>query len=118
MESSTIRQRCRGARERKVHRLVLSRFAPPPQRAKIGPAGDPGPAPFARADNERDITLELVSKGLLKVQKADPRGLKPAFWAVLGGTAEAVPFPKPILETSSSHSGASLPFPPRSPPLS
>jgi hypothetical protein len=29
-----------------------------------------------------------------------PRGLKPAFFAALSGTAEAVPFPKPIFETS------------------
>src|ERR1039458_7521144 len=32
-----------------------------------------------------------------------PQGLKPAFWAGLGGTAEAVPYPKPILETSPSN---------------
>jgi septum formation protein len=37
-----------------------------------------------------------------EVQKGDPQGLKPAFVAGLGGTAEAVPFPKPILVTSSS----------------
>ena len=29
-----------------------------------------------------------------------PQGLKPAFLAAFGGTAEAVPFPKSILETS------------------
>jgi len=36
---------------------------------------------------------------LLRVQKGDPQGLKPAFWADLGGTAEAVPYVKPIFET-------------------
>jgi len=41
---------------------------------------------------------------LLRVKKGDPQGLKPAFLVTLGGTAEAVPFPKPILETSSSGS--------------
>jgi hypothetical protein len=30
-----------------------------------------------------------------------PQGLKPAFLLVLSGTAEAVPYPKPIYETSS-----------------
>src|SRR5208337_4371037 len=30
-----------------------------------------------------------------------PQGLKPAFFQVLNGTAEAVPYPKPIYETSS-----------------
>jgi hypothetical protein len=40
--------------------------------------------------------LELVSKILFRVQKADPQGLKPAFLAGLGGTAEAVPCPKPF----------------------
>jgi hypothetical protein len=47
------------------------------------------------------MLLELVSKILLKLQKADPQGLKPGFWAGLGGTAEALPFPKPIFETGS-----------------
>ncbi|MBZ5547291.1 MAG: hypothetical protein LAO22_04880 [Acidobacteriia bacterium] len=46
--------------------------------------------------------LELVSKILLRVKKADPQGLKPQLLAALGGTAEAVPFPKPIFETTSS----------------
>jgi hypothetical protein len=37
---------------------------------------------------------------LLRVQKDDPQGLKPAFLAALGGTAEAMPFPKAsVLET-------------------
>jgi hypothetical protein len=31
-----------------------------------------------------------------------PQGLKPAFLADPSGTAEAVPFPKPIYETSST----------------
>jgi hypothetical protein len=44
--------------------------------------------------------LELISRILLKVQKADPQGLKPAFWAARCGMAEAMPFPKPIFETS------------------
>ncbi|MGD0791131.1 MAG: hypothetical protein ABR920_05105 [Terriglobales bacterium] len=30
-----------------------------------------------------------------------PQGLKPAFFRALNGTAEAVPYPKPIYETSS-----------------
>ena len=45
---------------------------------------------------------ELVPKILLRVQPGDPQGLKPAFLVGLGGTAEAVPFPKPICETSSN----------------
>jgi hypothetical protein len=32
-----------------------------------------------------------------------PQGLKPAFLLALNGTAEAVPYPKPIYETPSSH---------------
>jgi hypothetical protein len=32
------------------------------------------------------------------VKKGDPQGLKPVFPVALSGTAEAVPFPKPILE--------------------
>src|ERR1019366_4860781 len=31
-----------------------------------------------------------------------PQGLKPAFFRALNGTAEAVPYPKPIHETSST----------------
>jgi hypothetical protein len=30
-----------------------------------------------------------------------PQGLKPAFSQAVNGTAEAVPYPKPIFETSS-----------------
>jgi len=33
----------------------------------------------------------------------EPQGLKPAFLAPLDGTAEAVPYPKPICETGSSY---------------
>jgi len=36
-----------------------------------------------------------------EVQELDPQGLKPASFAGLGGTAEAVPFPKPGCEASS-----------------
>ena len=32
-----------------------------------------------------------------------PQGLKPVFFFVLNGTAEAVPYPKPIYETRSKH---------------
>jgi general secretion pathway protein G len=35
-----------------------------------------------------------------------PQGLKPAFFEVLNGTAEAVPHPKPIYQTSSRSAGA------------
>jgi septum formation protein len=35
-------------------------------------------------------------------QKGDPQGLKPSFLVGLGGTAEAVPSPEPILVTTSS----------------
>src|ERR1019366_7640108 len=35
-----------------------------------------------------------------------PQGLKPAFFEVLNGTAEAVPYPKPIYQTSSRSAGA------------
>jgi len=31
-----------------------------------------------------------------------PQGLKPAFFLTLSGTAEAMPYPKPINETRSS----------------
>jgi septum formation protein len=49
----------------------------------------------------------LVVTGQLSVartasQKGDPQGLKPAFLGALGGTAEAVPCPKPTFETISS----------------
>ena len=41
---------------------------------------------------------------LLLGRQLGPQGLKPAFLAGLSGTAEAVPYPKPIYETSSMHS--------------
>jgi hypothetical protein len=37
---------------------------------------------------------ELVSKALLRVQTGEPQGLKPVFWADLGGTAESRALPK------------------------
>ena len=37
-----------------------------------------------------------------------PQGLKPAFFLGLNGTAEAVPYPKPIYETRSSKTLALL----------
>ena len=46
---------------------------------------------------------------LLPCDGPGPQGLKPAFVAALGGTAEAVPYPKPIYETSSSKLTALLP---------
>jgi hypothetical protein len=48
-------------------------------------------------------SLEPVSKIILRVQKGDPQTLKPAFLADLGGTAEAVPYPRIDFETSSNH---------------
>ena len=52
--------------------------------------------------------LELVSQMPLLVHGLGPQGLKPAFLVVLSGTAEAVPYPKPIYETSSMYlAGAS-----------
>jgi hypothetical protein len=48
----------------------------------------------------------VVSRTFLRVKKGGPQGLKPAFLADLGGTAEAVPEPKAVLETSSHHRGA------------
>jgi hypothetical protein len=36
---------------------------------------------------------------ILRVKKGDPQGLKPASLLAVGGTAEAVPFPKSIYET-------------------
>jgi hypothetical protein len=54
-----------------------------------------------RGEHNTGKILELVSKILLRVQKTNPQGLKPAFFAGLGGTAEAVPYSKPIFETSS-----------------
>jgi hypothetical protein len=40
--------------------------------------------------------IERVSKVLSGVKKSYPQGLKPASLAALGGTAKAVPYPKPI----------------------
>jgi hypothetical protein len=39
-------------------------------------------------------------------QLRGPQGLKPAFLQALNGTAEAVPYPKPIYETSSARAAA------------
>jgi hypothetical protein len=64
-------------------------------------ANDKAP-PFGESLVLPDDWLELVSKVLLRVQKADPQGLKPAFLADPSGTAEAVPCPKPNIETSST----------------
>ena len=36
------------------------------------------------------------------LKKRVPQGLKPAFFQALNGTAEAVPYPKPIYETRST----------------
>ena len=52
--------------------------------------------------------LELASKIFLGVRTADPQRLKPAFLAGLGGTAEAIPYSKPILETTASGIANSL----------
>jgi len=41
----------------------------------------------------------VFHKHLWGREGAVPQGLKPAFFKVLNGTAEAVPFPKPIHET-------------------
>jgi len=41
---------------------------------------------------------ELVPRIPFGVEGNDPQGLKPASFADLGGTAEAVPFPKPFLK--------------------
>jgi hypothetical protein len=35
------------------------------------------------------------------LERRVPQGLKPAFFHALNGSAEAVPYPKPIYETSS-----------------
>ncbi len=40
-----------------------------------------------------------------QLRRRVPQGLKPAFFQALNGTAEAVPYPKPIYETCSKHSG-------------
>ena len=46
--------------------------------------------PFAESVAANRQGRELVSKILLRVKKGDPQGLKPAFLAALGGTAEAL----------------------------
>src|ERR1039457_7287415 len=38
-----------------------------------------------------------------QVGRRGPQGLKPAFFLALNGTAEAVPYPKPIYETRSTY---------------
>lgn len=38
---------------------------------------------------------------MLIADGVDPQGLKPAYFGALSGTAEAVPFPRPIHETGS-----------------
>jgi len=40
---------------------------------------------------------------LFRACEPDPQGLKPASIAALDGTAEAVPYPKPICEATSSY---------------
>ncbi len=40
----------------------------------------------------------------LKMGGRGPQGLKPSFLLVLNGTAEAVPYPKPIYEARSQNS--------------
>jgi len=45
--------------------------------------------------------LERVSKMPFQAGRRIPQELKPAFLLAHGGTAEAVPYPKPIFETRS-----------------
>jgi len=40
--------------------------------------------------------LEQFQEIILRVQRGDPQGLKPALLAGLYGTAEAVPYPKDL----------------------
>jgi hypothetical protein len=40
---------------------------------------------------------------VLRGAKPGPQGLKPTFLAALSGTAEAVPYPKAIVETGCMH---------------
>jgi len=47
-----------------------------------------------------NTNIELVSKICFDAGECDPQGLKPASFADLGGTAEAVPYPKPIYQTT------------------
>jgi len=65
--------------------------------------------PSGLVQNLHDLPLNhcvWVEEGtaLYKVEafKTGPQGLKPASLVAVGGTAEAVPWPKPILETSNS----------------
>jgi hypothetical protein len=47
-----------------------------------------------------------VFQNAFQVWRRIPQGLKPAFLLAYGGTAEAVPYPKPIFETRSKESAA------------
>ena len=47
-----------------------------------------------------------------KAGKRVPQGLKPTFLQALNGTAEAVPYPKPICKTSSTRAAEFAPAPP------
>jgi hypothetical protein len=74
-----------------------------------------------RGNNERIPEVKMAKTGLViadltpkaqdiyrvcfinpfQVGRRDPQGLKPAFSLALNGTAEAVPYPKPIYEERS-----------------
>ena len=51
--------------------------------------------------SQKTENWELVSKMVLRVGFPGPQGLKPAFLLARNGTAEAVPYPKPIYEIAS-----------------
>jgi len=43
--------------------------------------------------------------GAFRDCKLGPQGLTPPFFATLSGTAEAVPYPRAVYETSNTHLG-------------
>ncbi len=59
---------------------------------------DDGEGPVVRSTTK---ATKAGSKNAFQFEKRSPQGLKPAFPQALNGTAEAVPCPKPIHETSS-----------------
>jgi hypothetical protein len=57
-----------------------------------------------RVETEQAIRNQSVfSKMVFPTQGREAQGLKPGFVLARDGTAKAVPFPKPILETRSSY---------------
>jgi N-acetylmuramoyl-L-alanine amidase len=113
--------------------LVLSALKPEDQDRRIYWLSDVAdevlrakPAPAAQVVADAAVEPEASFINAVPPERHGPQGLKPAFFQSLDGTAEAVPYPRPIdetvpttaVETGLAPSPATLPDPPAALPVS